>query len=188
MVSCAREQSPHACFFLVTPITRWLNTKMVSKRLSKEAGHKRKFLAIVDDTPECDRAVLYAARRAVNSNGLLSLLYVIPPGDFQHWIGVEEIMRAEASETGETNLNRFAQFSREHSGIDPELILREGRVADEILKLIEDDQDIAVLVLAAGEGSEGPGPLVASIATSPFPVPVVVVPGDMSDEDVYTVT
>lgn len=163
---------------------------MVSKRLIHEAGHKRKFLAVVDDSPECDRAVLYAARRAASTNGSLALLYVIPPGDFQHWIGVEEIMRAEANEIGESHLDKFAQFSRQHCDIDPEKVLHDGKTADEILKLIEDDQDIAILVLAASDSTEGPGPLVASIAGrgSAFPIPVIIVPAVMSDEDIYSVT
>ncbi|MFK5978436.1 MAG: universal stress protein [Rhizobiaceae bacterium] len=163
---------------------------MVSKRLIHEAGHKRKFLAVIDDSPECDRAVLYAARRAASTSGSLALLYVIPPGDFQHWIGVEEIMRAEANELGETTLDRFAQYSREHCDHDPEKVLKEGKTADEIIKLIEEDQDIALLVLAASDSSEGPGPLVSSIAGrgSAFPIPVTVVPCSMSNDDIYNVT
>ena len=42
-------------------------------------------------------------------------------------------------------------------------MIREGEKAQEMLKLIEDDEDIAILVLAAGTGKEGPGPLVASV-------------------------
>src|SRR5690349_1329952 len=70
---------------------------MVSKRLSREAGHRRKFLAIIDETPECERAVAYASRRAKSTGGSLVLLFVIEPGDFQHWLGVEKIMREEAA-------------------------------------------------------------------------------------------
>ena len=55
---------------------------MVSKRLSRESGHRRKFLAIIDDTPECERAVAYASRRAKTTGGVLVLLFVIEPGDF----------------------------------------------------------------------------------------------------------
>ena len=70
---------------------------MVSKRLMREAGHRRKFLSIIDDTPECERAVAYASKRAESTGGMLVLLYVIEPGDFQHWLGVEKIMREEAN-------------------------------------------------------------------------------------------
>jgi nucleotide-binding universal stress UspA family protein len=163
---------------------------MVSRRQINEEGHKRKFLAIIDSTPECGRAVLYAGRRAQKTNGGLVLVYVCPPGDFQHWIGVEEIMRAEAREEAQSALNKFAQYARETANIDPETVIREGITREEVLALIEEDKDIAQLVLAAGDAKEGPGPLVASVAGrgGAFPIPVVVLPSGMSDEDIETVT
>jgi nucleotide-binding universal stress UspA family protein len=159
---------------------------MVSKRLSREAGHRRKFLAIIDDTPECERAVAYASKRAKSTGGMLVLLYVIEPGDFQHWLGVEKIMREEANQAAGAALDVYATRVREQVGVEPELVIREGKPAEEIHRLIEDDQDIAILVLAAGAGKEGPGPLVASIAGkgAAFPIPVTVVPQNLSDEEI----
>ena len=163
---------------------------MVSKRLIHEEGHRRKFLVIVDATPECDRAVLYAAMRALHSGGQLILLYVIILGDFQHWIGVENIMRSEAKEEAETQLFRQRQLVRDTTNIEPELVIREGTVTNEIEKLIEDDRDISIMVLAAGGTNEGPGPLVSSVAGkgAAFPIPVVVVPDNLSDEDIKNLT
>lgn len=163
---------------------------MVSKRLSREAGHRRKFLAIVDDTPECERAVAYASRRAHSTGGVLVLLFVIEPGDFQHWLGVEKIMREEATATAKAALDSFATKIREQLGIEPELVVREGHPTEEIHKLIEDDQDIAILVLAAGGAKEGPGPLVASIAgkNAAFPIPVTVVPQNLTDDEIGSLT
>jgi len=159
---------------------------MVSKRLSREAGHRRKFLAIIDDTPECERAVAYASKRAKSTGGVLVLLYVIEPGDFQHWLGVEKIMREEATQAAGAALDVYATKVREQVGIEPELVILEGKPAEEIHKLIEVDQDIAILVLAAGAAKEGPGPLVASIAGkgAAFPIPVTVVPQNLSDEEI----
>lgn len=159
---------------------------MVSKRLSREAGHRRKFLAIIDETPECERAVAYASRRAQATNGTLVLLFVVEPGDFQHWLGVEEIMREEATGTARATLDGYASKIRESLGIEPEMVVREGKPDDEIHGLIEEDQDIAILVLAAGNAKEGPGPLVSSIAGkgAAFPVPVTVVPHSLSDEEI----
>ncbi len=161
---------------------------MVSKRQSHEAGHKRKFLAVIDGTPESGRAVLFAGLRAKITGGQLVLVYVCPPGDFQHWIGVEEIMMAEAREAGEAALQEVAKFARERANIDPELVIREGNIGEELLKLIEEDRDISILVLAAGEGKEGPGPLVSSVGTRGYPIPVTVVPANMSDEDIEAVS
>ena len=159
---------------------------MVSKRLSSLEGHRRKFLAVIDNTPECQRAVYYAGRRAKNSNGGLTLLYVIPEGDFQQWLGVEEIMRAEAQEEAESALAKTAQSVRETIGLEPEAVIREGKAAEQIVNLIEEDRDIAILVLAAGSAKEGPGPLVSSIAgrASAFPIPVTVLPDTLTNEEI----
>jgi nucleotide-binding universal stress UspA family protein len=163
---------------------------MVSKRLSREAGHRRKFLTIADETPESERAIAYASRRARSTGGAVVLLYVIEPGDFQHWLGVEQIMRDEANAAANAVLHGHASNVRETIGIEPELVVREGTPAEEIHKLIEEDQDIAILVLAAGSSKEGPGPLVSSVAGkgAAFPIPVTVVPVSLSDEDIENLT
>lgn len=158
---------------------------MVSKRLSRLEGHRRKFLVVIDDTPECQRAVYYAGRRAKNSSGGLVLLYVIPDGDFAQWIGVEAIMRAEAREEAEAALAKTAQTVRETIGLEPEVAIREGSVTEQIHALIEEDRDIAILVLATGSAKEGPGPLIQSIAgrSAAFPIPVTVLPDNLSNEE-----
>jgi nucleotide-binding universal stress UspA family protein len=163
-----------------------------TKRRSAEAGHRRKFLVVIDDTPECSRALLYAARRAEHTSGGLVLLFVITPADFKHWKGVENIMRAEAMEEAETTLARFADLARTFSpGIEPEQVIREGNRAEEIGKLIEEDEDIAILVLAAATDKEGPGPLVSAIAgkqSGTFPVPITIVPGHLDDQAIGSIT
>lgn len=159
---------------------------MVSKRLSREAGHRRKFLAIIDETEECERAVAYAARRAESTGGVLVLLFVIDTADFQQFLGVEQIMREEAQSVATSTLEQHAGKVRERVGIEPEIAIREGSRVEEIHRLIEEDQDIAILVLASGNAKEGPGPLVSSIAGkgAAFPIPVTVVPQNLTDEDI----
>lgn len=163
---------------------------MVSKRLISEAGHKRKFLTVIDDTPECERAVAYASRRALNTGGSLVLLYVIEPQDFQHWLGVEQLMREEAMDTAQSALVAMAEKVRDSIGLEPETVVREGTRAEEIHGLIEEDQDVAILVLAAGASKEGPGPLVQTIAgrAAAFPIPVTVVPFNLSDDEIASLS
>ena len=160
---------------------------MPVKRRSFEAGHQRKLLVVIDETPECDRAVYYAARRAQRTGGALVFLYVIANEGFQHWLGVESIMRAEAEEDARKRLFHFVDRVRETAGVDPELVIRQGVRSEEIMRLIEDDEDIAILVLAAGTGTEGPGPLVSNLAgkvSGSFPIPITIVPGTLTDEDI----
>ena len=159
---------------------------MVSTRLSRLEGHRRKFMAVIDNTPECARAVHYAGRRAKNTNGALVLVYVIPEGDFQQWRGVEEIMRAEAREEAEAIVSEAAARVLESIGVEAEIVILEGSAAEQINAVIEEDRDIAILVLAAGSTKEGPGPLVSSIGGrgAAFPIPVTVLPDTLTNEEI----
>jgi nucleotide-binding universal stress UspA family protein len=156
-------------------------------RRSYESGHRPKLLVVVDETPEADRALYYAARRAARLGAGLVLLNVIPVGETQVWLGVGDIMKAEAEEKAEALLEQAAERARSLAAIEPERVVREGVTAQEIAKLIEQDEDISTLVLAAGVGTEGPGPLVASIAVKGglgLPIAVTIVPGDLKDSEI----
>jgi nucleotide-binding universal stress UspA family protein len=159
---------------------------MSRKRRSYESGHKPKFLVVVDDTAECDRAVYYASRRAARIAASVVMLSVVEIEDSkQQWLGVADIMRAEAHEEASASLDKFAARANGVAGITPERVIREGEMAEAILTLIDEDEDIAVLVLAAATGKDGPGPLVAHLSkvAGSFPIPVAIVPGDLTDEE-----
>lgn len=160
--------------------------------MSEQSGdYKRKFLVVVDDTEECDRAVTFAACRVRRTGGTVVLMAIIEPGQFQHWLGVENIMRAEARDEAEKLLDqriaRIAQLGK----IKVETVVREGRPAEEVEKLISEDKDIAILVLAAGTSSEGPGPLVTTFAmrsANALPIPMAIIPGGISDEEIMALS
>jgi nucleotide-binding universal stress UspA family protein len=158
---------------------------MTSIRRSYEAGHKPKFLVVVDDTPECDRAIYFASRRCARIGASLLMCRVIGTMDRnQQWLGVADIMRQEAQDEARTVLAQAAARAKSITGISAEQVIREGEIAEQILKLIDEDEDIALLVLAAAIGKEGPGPLVADLGKTAgtFPIPVAIVPGHLSDE------
>src|SRR5262244_1423825 len=159
---------------------------MSRKRRSHEAGHKRKYLVVIDDTPECDRAVYWASQRAARTNASLIMLRVIETQDRnQQWLGVADIMKAEAHEEANAVLDKFAGRANGVAGLTPERTIREGDVAEEILNLIVENADIAIVVLAAATGKEGPGPLVTNLSKTAgaYPIPVAIVPGHLSDEE-----
>ncbi len=165
---------------------------MTRRRRSYEAGHSPKWLVVIDDTPECDRAIYFAARRAARVGAGVVMLRVIETAERnQQWLGVADIMKAEAHEEANAALDRAAGRVNGIAAITPERVIREGNVADEILGLIEDDEDIAILVLAAAAvDKEGPGPLVTSVAANAgeYPIPVAIVPGHLSDEELDSMT
>lgn len=159
---------------------------MSRKRRSHEAGHRRKYLVIIDDSPECDRAVYWASQRAARTGATLLMLRVIDTSDRnQQWLGVADIMRAEAHEQANAALDLAAGRANGVAGITPERAIREGDIAEEILKMIDEDEDIGILTLAAGTGNEGPGPLVTNLAKNAgtYPIPVAIVPGHLTDEE-----
>ena len=160
---------------------------MTTQRRSYEAGHRPKCLVVVDDTAEWDRAVYYASRWALRAGGGVVMLRVIETEDQnQQWLGVADIMRAEAQEEANAALDRASGRANGIAAITPERVIREGDPTEQILDVIDQDADIAMLVLAANPGPEGPGPLISMLAgaAGSFPIPVTIISGDLSDEAV----
>jgi nucleotide-binding universal stress UspA family protein len=143
---------------------------------------KRKFLCVVDKTPECRVALRFAARRAQHTDGRILLLCPAQTVDFQQWRGVEEIMRNEAYEEAERLVYNGAKVVNELTGLMPELVILEGEPTQCVAQLLKADRDISILVLAAGLGKEGPGPLVTMFASDVQAIPVTIVPGNLSDD------
>jgi nucleotide-binding universal stress UspA family protein len=169
--------------------------KPAAKRAPKKRpifaeGHKRKFLVVVDETPECESALAFAASRTLRTAGQLALVYVIEPDvDFQ-WLAVEEAAREEGHSKAKAVFRLFGRKLKAmgFEKMVPEEIVREGVKSEEITKLIEEDEDIGVLVLGASRDPSGPGPLVTSLAggrlAGTFPIPITVVPGHLSIEEI----
>ncbi len=161
------------------------------KDSSAQDKSSRKFLVVVDETPECEVAIYFASRRAAKTKGRVALLYVVPPADFQHWQSVKEVMEDEARDDADRILQNLAENVKNTSGAMPELIIREGNTREEIHAQIDEDPRIKILVLGAASGGSSPGPLVSSLAKGGFvddvgqgrAVPVTVVPGNLSKEE-----
>ena len=147
----------------------------------------RVFLVVVDDSEEMPKALRVACRRAQHTGGRVALLYVVEPADFQHWMAVGDLMREEARSEGEQLLQKLASQVNELTGSLPVLFVREGDRRDELLKLIDEEPSISILVLAANTEQRGPGPLVTALAgkfIGKLRIPVTIVPGNLSEEDI----
>ena len=150
----------------------------------------RKFLVVLDDTRECLNAMRFAALRAAHTGGGVQILSVIAPEEFQHFMGVADLMRAEARERIEAHFEVFAKWMRDKQGINPELVIREGDPVAEILAQVREDPDVGILVLGASHEKSGPGPLVTQMSRNAgnLPIPITIVPGDMSKERLEAIT
>ncbi|USP03611.1 universal stress protein [Bartonella taylorii] len=162
---------------------------MASKRKDAKAEHKRKILVIIDETPEHRRAVAFAVQHAKNTNRTLVLLCVVDSVEFQHFLGVNNIMRTESTQSAHKVLGEIANDVRTTHNLETEIVIREGEKIDEISKLIDEDKEISLIVLAASEHTEGPGPLIQLIGNrgTAFSIPVTVIPSNLADEDIESI-
>jgi len=147
----------------------------------------RKFLIILDDSPEMLNAMRFAALRASKTGGGVEMLAIVNPEEFQHFLGVADVMRAEAREKVEAHFQIFKDRMERREGITPTLAIREGDKVDAIIQHIKSDPEIGVLVLGAGVDKSGPGPVVAALTgrrMAEMGVPITIVPGSLTKEQI----
>jgi len=166
-------------------------TAMSEKPKKSAKTPQRTFLCVVDDSPELSQALRYACRRAVSIGGRIALLYVIEPAEFQHWMAVGDRMKEEAREGAEELIQVVASVVQKRTGHTPVVYIREGKAEEELVKLIDEQKDISVLILGASTGPEGPGPLVSYLLkekAGTLRVPITVVPGGLTDEQIDAIS
>ena len=147
----------------------------------------RKSLIILDDTPEMLNAMRFAATRAAKTGGGIVMLAVISPEEFQHFMGVADVMRAEAHEKVEAHFQIFKDRMEKREGITPTLVIREGDQVEQVIDYVKSDPEVGVIVVGAVADKAGPGPLVTALTgrrLNDLRVPITVVPGSMSKEDI----
>lgn len=151
----------------------------------------RKFLVVMDNSPEFLNALHYAATRAAKTGGGVEILAIITPEEQTHWLGVAETMKAEARESIEDSFKIFAHWMKEELKLEPELVIREGEKATEVLNQIQEDPEVGILVLGANNSSDGPGPLINQLVSRDggnLPIPVTIVPGSMTKDRIEAVS
>jgi len=146
----------------------------------------RVFLVIADRTPEMKKALRFAAGRAQRLGGIVGIVRVIEPSDFQHWAAVGSLMRDEAREDAEMFLQECAADIQDVCDRLPVLYIREGNPREEIMKLVEEEDDIRILILGASASAKGPGPLITYLTkkvVGKMRIPVMLVPGGLDDAE-----
>tara|TARA_B100000579_G_scaffold157455_1_gene128097 strand:- start:154 stop:654 length:501 start_codon:yes stop_codon:yes gene_type:complete len=162
-----------------------MNKKKKEKK-SLKSQTKRIFLVVADDTSEMHQALYYASRRAATANGEVALFRCIEPPEGQLWGGVTKIMEAEAEQASKKLLTDLSLYCEELGAAKPKTFLKKGNVSDELIKLINNESLITVLVLGASTETGNPGPLVNYVinASSECRIPITIVPGNLTDEQI----
>jgi nucleotide-binding universal stress UspA family protein len=151
----------------------------------------RTFLLVVDKSEEMRTALRFACRRVVHSGGSVALFHALPYIEFQHFSTISELMNHEAKTEAERLLQQLAAEVHRQTGKFPELFLRQGDTLPELTKVIAENAHISMLVLGAGTGTEGPGPIVSALSgklSGKLDIPVTIVPGDLAEERIDALT
>ena len=151
----------------------------------------RYILVIADDTKEMKVALQYACARSKKTDRKIINATFIEPLDVLTTQGVQEIMKNEAREEAELKLQKASAIVKDATGLIPILQLREGKVIDELITLIEEEKDINVLVLAANVDEKGPNPIINALTIKEYSrlrIPVMIIPGNFSKEHIALIT
>ena len=146
----------------------------------------RIYLVVIDDSPEAEIALRFAARRAVKTGGGVEILTLIPPQEFIAFGGVQATIEEEALQHAEGLVAAAAGTLVAESGLKPAITVRQGDGPRIIRDIIAANPDIAALVLGAAAGG-APGKLVAHFTgtdAGALPVPVMIIPGSLTRETI----
>ena len=153
----------------------------------------RYILVIADNSDEMNIALEYACARSKKTGRKIIIATFIEPLDVLTTQGVVEIMKNEAREEAEKLLHKAATIVKNSTGTIPILHKREGDIIPELKKLIEEEENINVLVLAANsdpknkESNSIINSLVSQEITN-MRVPVMIVQGNFSKDHIALIT
>ena len=148
---------------------------------------KKKFLIVIDESKELEKAIYFAAKRAIHTDGKLSLLYIVDPAVNAQWSRIENLIEQEATSEAKKLCRGWAQKIKSRFDIDSEVIIKMGDRCEELLKLVGEDKNIRFLVLASSANNEEPGPLIKALTgkkIKDLSIPMVIIPGSLSEKEI----
>ena len=153
----------------------------------------RYILVIADNSPEMEIALEYACARSKKTSRKIIIATFLEPLDVLTTQGVTEIMKNEAREEAENLLQKAASHVKNKTGEIPSLALREGETIAELKKLLEEEEKINVLVLAANSDPKNKesNMIINSLVSQEIAnlrVPVMIVPGNFSKDHIALIT
>jgi nucleotide-binding universal stress UspA family protein len=152
---------------------------------------KNSYLVCVNEEDYSKVAVKFASQLAKNTGASLLILHVMEPMDYQTLGSVAEKMKQERALDAEALLTSLAQEVDESVAIKPALMIREGLIENEIVKVIEEDTNVHMLIV--GSASEGNAksktlpPLAAQVGRKLY-IPMLIIPGNMTEQQITALT
>lgn len=148
----------------------------------------RIYLIVADESEEFENVLRYTSHRARATGAHIAILYVMGDGeDFVHWSGVEDRVRAEQREQGEKYLYEVASRLHEIDGLQAILFLEHGDRIEAVLKIVNANPAMKLLILGGNTKARTPGPLVTYFSgkgMASLPIPLVIVPDHLTPEQI----
>lgn len=147
----------------------------------EKKGRKKVFLVILDGTEESTSAIDYASDFANAGSGYVALLHVIEQMPVQNWQDIEALVHKELRTRGEQMIWDGAGRVIENTGKIPMVCIEEGDKSDAIVKILDENPNIAALVLAVSSNSSKPGSLVSYFSgkgLARLKIPLMIVPSE----------
>ncbi len=152
---------------------------------------RTKLLVSVDKTEHSRIAVRFACAKAKQLNCPIELIHVLDPSEYNSLFGVGEKMKQERWAEAEKLMNEMAGEAQAAAGITPSFIIREGMVGEEIIAAASNDADINMLIIGKAPQAAGKKDtisLLASELAGKLMIPVMIVPGNLTDTQIQELT
>ena len=162
---------------------------MINGDIEKE--HRQVFLVVMESNIDMKTSLYYTCRMAKRVNGRIALLYVVEPSDFVEWQSVGNLLQEQQRQEAEQVLQKAAGEVQRQSGIMPALFIREGKKIDETAQLIEEEQTISALVIIVDVVGKTPGTISSqwnAKLSARLKIPLIIVPNNLTEEDIRRVT
>ena len=145
---------------------------------------RKNYLVIIDESDELKNAIYFAAKRSVANKANLIMLYVVRPAVNTEWASVGNLIEQEETSEGKKISRLWSTIVEEKFKIKPQIIIKLGDKVDEIIKFLKEDNSIRFLVLASSADSD-PGPIIKSLSKkmNDLPIPLVIIPGLISEKE-----
>ncbi len=142
-----------------------------------------KFLVCVDRSEAAHTALRFACLKARKRGGVVDILHVIEPSEFQSIFSVSDQIQQDKHSEAEELLLRLSEEAAALTGILPTVLRRDGSVGPEILKAAVEDAGVNMLVLGVNPG-QTKGKLVAWLCQQlgqDLIMPILLVPGNLTE-------
>ena len=140
----------------------------------------RTFLAVVDEGTSIPTSLCYAALHANLTQSRVAILHVIEPTEIQPWAGLEATLNEDAIARASAEMAANERVAEAICGTKPLLFIRQGDQRNVLLQFLEQQPEIAVLVLSASTGESGPGLLIDYLTSAKgihaLKIPLIIVP------------